>query len=76
MPSRAAALLGELGVDLSSQVSLTRSSYDRSTVIPLYRRITYGGDVGSYDVIDYCSKSSGLVTPQFLILGIMGSEYS
>ena len=53
------ALLGDLGVDVSSWVSLIRSSYDCSTVIPLYRRITYGGDVGSSDVIDSCSKFSG-----------------
>ena len=59
MHYRAAELLGDLGVDLSSQVSLTRLSYDRSTVIPLSRRITYGGDVRSSDVIDSRSKSSG-----------------
>ena len=59
MPSRDAALLGDLGVDVSSRVSLMRSSYDHSTVMPLSRRITYGGDVGSSDVIDYCSKSYG-----------------
>ena len=27
-------------------------------MIPLSRRITYGGDVGSSDVIDYCYKVS------------------
>ena len=59
MPSRAAALLGDLGVDLLSRVSLMISLYDRSTVIPLSRRITYGGDVRSSDVIDSRSKSSG-----------------
>ena len=52
MPSRAAAFLGDLGFDVSSRVSLMRLSYDRSTVIPLLRRMTYGGDVGSSDVID------------------------
>ena len=36
-----------------------RFSYDRSTVIPLSSRITYGGDFGSSDVMDSCSKSSG-----------------
>ena len=59
MPSRAAALLGELGVDLSSWVFLMRSSYYRSNVIPLSRRIPYGGDFGSSDVMDSCSKYSG-----------------
>ena len=49
----------DLGVDVSSWVSLIRSSYDFSTVIPFSRRITYGGDVASSDVIDYCSKVSG-----------------
>ena len=59
MPSRAEAFLEDLGIELSSRLSLTRSSYDRSTVIPLSRRITYGGDVCSSDVIDSCSKVSG-----------------
>ena len=53
------ALFGDLGVDLSSRVSLMRSSYDCSTVIQFSRRITYGGDFGSSDVMDSCSKSSG-----------------
>ena len=35
-----------------------RSSYDRSTVVPFSRRITYWGDVCSSDVIDSCSKVS------------------
>ena len=59
MTSRAASLLGDLGVDVSSRVSLMRFSYDSLTVIPLSRRITYGGDVGSSDVIDSCSKFYG-----------------
>ena len=59
MSSRAAVFLGDLGVDLSSRVSLMRFSYDRSTMIPLSRRITYGGDFCSSDVMDYFSKSSG-----------------
>ena len=59
MPSRAVVLFWDLGVDLLSRVSLMRLSYDRSTVIPLSRRITYGGVFGSSDVMDYCSKSSG-----------------
>ena len=53
MPSRAAALLGGLGFEVSSQVSLMRSSYDRFTVIPLSMRIIYVGDVGLFDFIDY-----------------------
>ena len=53
------ALIEDLGVDVSSRVSLMRSSYDHLTVILLSRRITYGGDVCSSDVIDSCSKVSG-----------------
>ena len=58
MPSIAAALLDDLEFEISSQVSLMRSSYDHLTVILLSRKITYGGDVGSSDVIDSCSKVS------------------
>ena len=59
MPSRSEALLGDLGADLSSQLSLMRSSYDSSTVIPLSRIITHGGDFGSPGVNYSCSNSSG-----------------
>ena len=59
MPSRAVALLGDSGFDVLSQVSLMISSYDRLTVIPLSRRISYIGDVSSSVVIDSCSKVSG-----------------
>ena len=52
-------MLGDLGFEVSSRVSLMRLLYDRSTVIPLSRRITYGGGVGSSDVIYSCSKFSG-----------------
>ena len=58
MPSRAAALLGYLGVEVSFRLSLMRSLYDRLTVMPLSRRITYVGDVYSSDVIDSCFKVS------------------
>ena len=58
MPSRATALLGDLGSEVSSRLSFMRSSYDISTVVPLSRRITYGGDVFSSDVIELCSKGS------------------
>ena len=34
------------------------SSYDISIVVPLSRRITYGGDVCSYGVIDSCYEVS------------------
>ena len=44
MTSRAMALLGDLGGEVSSQLSFMRSSYDISTVVPESRRITYGGD--------------------------------
>ena len=72
MPSRAAVLLGDLGVDLSYRVSLMRSSYDRSTVIPLSSRITYGGGFGSSDVMDSCSKSSGTGDAVFFNIGDNG----
>ena len=46
-----------------------RSSYDCLTVMPLSRRITYGGDVGSSDVIDSCSKSFGTGDAEVLNIG-------
>ena len=36
-----------------------RLLYNCLTVIPFSRRITYGGDFGSSDVMDSCSKYSG-----------------
>ena len=72
MPSRAVALLGDLGFEVSSRVSLMRLSYDRSTVIPLSRKITYGGDVGSSDVIDSCSEVSGTGDAEVLNIGDNG----
>ena len=44
MPSRATALLGDLGSEVSSRLFFMRSSYDILTVVPESRRITYGGD--------------------------------
>ena len=58
MPSRAAALLGDLGGEVSSRLSFMRSSYDLSTVVPESRRITYGGDFCSYDDMESCYKGS------------------
>ena len=58
MPSRAAALLGDLGGEVSSQLSLIRYSYDLSTVVPESRRITYGGDCCVSDDMESCSKGS------------------
>ena len=58
MPSRAVEFLGDLGVEASSRLSFMRPSYDLSTVVPFPRRITYGGDVCSSDVIDSCYKVS------------------
>ena len=58
MPSRAATLIGDLGVEVSSQLSFMRSSYDLLTVVQFSRRITYGGDVCSSDVIDSGYKVS------------------
>ena len=71
MPYTAAALLGDLGVDLSSRVSLMRLLHARLTVIPLSSRITYGGGFGSSDVMDSCSKSSG--TGDAAVFNIGGS---
>ena len=71
MPSRYAALLGDLGVDVSSRLSLMISLYECSTVMPLSRRITYEGDVRSSDVIDSCSKSSG--TGDAIVFNIGGN---
>ena len=56
MTSRAAALLGDFGGEVSSQLSFMRSPYDLLTVVPEYRRITYGGVFCSYDVMKYRSK--------------------
>ena len=72
MPSRSEALLGDLGADLSSQLSLMRSSYDSSTVIPLSRIITHGGDFWSLGVKYSCSNSSG--TGDSAILYIVDNE--
>ena len=56
--SRAAALLGDLGGEVSSRQSFMGSSYDLLTVVPLSRRIIYGGDICSSDFIELCSKGS------------------
>ena len=48
------------------------SSYDCSTVIPLSRRLKYGWDVGSSDVIYSCSKFSGTGDAAFLNIGDNG----
>ena len=68
MPSRATALLGDLGVEVSSRLSFMRSSYDISTVVPESRRITYGGDFCSSDVMESCSK--GPVGGYATVIGI------
>ena len=56
MPSRAAALIGDLGGEVSSRLSFMTSSYDLLTVVPKSRRIPSGGDVCSSDDMDLCSK--------------------
>ena len=58
MPSIAAALLGDLGGEVSSRLSFMRSLYDIFTVVPLSRRITYGGELFSSYVMESCSKVS------------------
>ena len=51
-------MLGDLEVEVSVRLSFMRLSHDISTVVPLSSRITYEGDVCSYDVIDSCYKVS------------------
>ena len=46
------------GGELSSLLSFIRSSYDLSTVVPDSRRIKYGGEFCSSDVMESCSKCS------------------
>ena len=58
MPSRATELLGDLGGEVSSWLSFMRSSYDISNVVTESRRIIYGGDFCSSDVMETCSKGS------------------
>ena len=59
MSFRSAALLGDLGGEVSSLLSLMRSSYDFSTVVTESRRIKYGGDCCVSD--DMESLSEGYV---------------
>ena len=58
MPSIAEALLGDLGGELSYQLSLMRSSYDILIVVPESRRIIYGGDCCVSDDMYSCSEVS------------------
>ena len=44
MPSIAVALIGDLGGEVPSRLSLMRSSYNLSTLVLESRRITYGDD--------------------------------
>ena len=74
MPSRAAALIGDWGGEVSSRLSFMRLTYDLSTVVPFSRIITYGVDVCSSDVIDLCSKGSVDGDAAVLVIGytVMG----
>ena len=58
IPYRAAALLGDLVGEVSSQLSLMRSSYYFLTVVPDSRRKTYGGDSCVSDDMESLSKGS------------------
>ena len=49
MSYKAKALFLDREGEPSSRPAWIRSSYDFSIVIPQSRRITYGGDYGSYD---------------------------
>ena len=49
MPSSKVVLLGDLGGEVSYQLSLLGSSYDFSKVVSKPRRITYGGDSFVFD---------------------------
>ena len=76
MPSRATALLGDLGSEVSSRLSFMRMSYDLSTVVPDSRRITYGGDFCSSDVMELCGlQVMCMETPQFSVYEILEWEY-
>ena len=68
MTSRAAALLGDLGGEVSYRLSFMRSSYDLLNVVTDSRRITYGGDFCSSDVMELCSK--GFVDRDATVLNI------
>ena len=74
MPSRSTAFLGDLGDEVSSQISFMRSSYDLLTVVSESRSITYGGDVCLSDVVNSCSKGSVDVHAAVLSIGdtVMG----
>ena len=61
-------MLRNLGVEVSSRLSLMILSYDLSTVIIFSRRITYWVDVSSSAVIDSCAKVS--VTEDAAVLNI------
>ena len=52
------ALLGDLGVEVSSLLSLMSLSYDFSTVVPESKRITYGGACCVSDDMESCSEGS------------------
>ena len=58
MPSRAAALLGDLEGEESSRSAWMSLSYDFLTVVPESRRITYGGDSCVYDEMESLSGFS------------------
>ena len=55
MPSRAAALLGDLEGEASSRLAWMRSSNDFLKVVPESRRIIYGGDSCVYNEIESLS---------------------
>ena len=46
-----------------------RSSYDFSTVVPESRRMTYGGDSGSYDDMEMVSDIDG----HYLVITVISS---
>ena len=58
MPSRAVALLGNLGGEVSYRLSLMRLPYDFSAVVPESRRITYVGDSCVSDYMESLSEGS------------------
>ena len=72
MPSRATAFLGDLGGEVSSRLSFISLSYDLSTVVPESRRITYGGDFCSSDVMELCYKGSVDVDAAVFSIGDTG----
>ena len=76
MPSRAATLLGDLGREVSSRISLMRSVYYFSAVVPESRRITYGVTLVYLMIWSLCMKVLWMDMPHISGLVILEWESS